>query len=356
MSIILSIPNSVHAQSDTEITFDEQICMSIILPHQVQSMSHYPEQLKLSDINSNLETLNEEVTSGCAFNFESDDGSFYISLMLAILDSDAVAQSRYAELLSTSQQSGYPITEGNNGPWIYHLIEFNDKGLGSGLFSIKDNIQIAINAPQVEFLIEPSALVDIATTIQTKIDNTDTISLPTSNLDNPDRFTDEHGISPFETGKFLSPLDQFRNDVPYSQIECNGSLQLIQKHDSTPACVTFGTAFELIKRGWVSDIIIQVQSRIITLDPKDIASSYMEKIIPTLDDFKNILSEPYDIDTIFSKFGDPHYDVGNGINVYVYDLNDGTQMMIGYNGDILYVTNLDLNGNVLEELFVKNSP
>jgi hypothetical protein len=120
--------------------------------------------------------------------------------------------------------------------------------------------------------------------------------------------------------------------------------------------VTFGTAFELIKRGWVSDIIIQVQSRIITLDPKDIASSYMEKIIPTLDDFKNILSEPYDIDTIFSKFGDPHYDVGNGINVYVYDLNDGTQMMIGYNGDILYVTNLDLNGNVLEELFVKNSP
>jgi hypothetical protein len=57
MSIILSIPNSVHAQSDTEITFDEQICMSIILPHQVQSMSHYPEQLKLSDINSNLETL-----------------------------------------------------------------------------------------------------------------------------------------------------------------------------------------------------------------------------------------------------------------------------------------------------------
>jgi hypothetical protein len=29
-------------------------------------------------------------------------------------------------------------------------------------------------------------------------------------------------------------------------------------------------------------------------------------------------------------------------------------MMIGYNGDdILYVTNLDLDGNVIEELFIK---
>ena len=295
------MPNSVQAQYDTEIIFDEQTCMSIILPHQVQSMAHYSEQLELSDINSNLATLDEDLTSGCAFNFESDDGSFYLSLMLVILDSDAVAQSRYSELLSTSQQSEYPITEGNNGPWIYHLIEFNDKGLGSGLFSIKDNIQIAINAPQVEFLIEPSLLVDIATTIQTKIDNANTISLPTPNLDDPDRFTDEHGMPPMETGKFLSPLEQFRNDVPYSQIECNDSLQLIQKHDSTPACVTFGTAFELIKRGWVSDIIIQIQSRIVTLDPEDIASSHRDKIIPTLDDFKNILSEPYDIDTIFFK-------------------------------------------------------
>ena len=79
----------------------------------------------------------------------------------------------------------------------------------------------------------------------------------------------------------------------------------------------------------------------------------MKEIIPTLDDFKDTLSEPYDIDTIFSKFGEPHYDIGSGIHVYVYDLNDGTQMLIGYNGDILYVTNLDLDGNVLEELFVR---
>jgi len=138
-------------------------------------MALYPEPLTLSMINSNLETLNEGATSGCAFVFESDDGSFTLSLALTILDSDAIAQSRYAELLSTSQQSGYPITEGNNGPWIYHLIEFNDLGLASTVFSIKDNIQIGINAPQSEFLIEPSSLIDIVKTIQTKIDNPDTI-------------------------------------------------------------------------------------------------------------------------------------------------------------------------------------
>ena len=263
MPLILVIPNSIHAQSDTDITFDEQTCMSIIPPHQVQSMAYYPEPLELSMINSNLETLNEEATSGCAFVFESDDGSFTMSIALTTLDSDSISQSRYAELLSTSQQSGYQITEGNNGSWIYHLIEFNDLGLGSAVFSIKDNIQIGINAPQTEFLIEPSSLVDIAKTIQTKIDNTGTISFPTPTLDDPDRFTDEHGMPPIETEKFLSPLKQFKNGIPYSETECNLGLRLTQKSDGTPACVKSETVFELIKRGWVSDIIIKVQSRII---------------------------------------------------------------------------------------------
>jgi hypothetical protein len=344
MSLILLIPNSIHAQSDVNITFDEQTCMSIILSHQVQSMAYYPELLELSMINSNMETLPEGVSSACAFAFESDDGAFYLSIALATWDSDSISQSKYAEILSTSQQSGYPITEGNNASWVYHLIEFNDLGLGSAVFSIKDNMQIGVNAPTVEFLIEPSSLVNIAKTIQTKIDNAEK---------DPYGFTNQHGMSLVET-ETLPPLKQFKNGTPYIEIKCTNGLELIQKYDGTPVCVTPETVFELINRGWVSDIILAVQSRIITLDPEDIASSYMDKITPTLDDFKKILSEQFDIDTIFSKFGEPHYDIGSGIHVYVYDLNDGTQMLIGYNGDILYVTNLDLDGNVLEELFVKN--
>ena len=86
----------------------------------------------------------------------------------------------------------------------------------------------------------------------------------------------------------------------------------------------------------------------------DMTSSYMEKIVPTIDDFKQTLSESYDINTIFSKFGEPHKDIGSGIHIYVYELNGNTEVWIGYVDDIWYVKHVDLNGNVLEELFEKN--
>ena len=154
--------------------------------------------------------------------------------------------------------------------------------------------------------------------------------------------------------KNLSPLKQFKSGTPFSEIKCNVSLQLTQRHDGTPACVKDGTVFELIKRGWTSDIIRLVQSRDIFLDPIDATSSHMDKITPTIDDFKNVLSEPYDIDVLFSKFGKPHDDVGSGIHIYVYELNDFTEIWFGYVDDILYVKHVDANGNVLEDLFVKN--
>jgi len=151
-----------------------------------------------------------------------------------------------------------------------------------------------------------------------------------------------------------SPLKQFKSGILFSEIKCNGNLQLTQRYDGTPACVKDGTVFELIKRGWTSDIIRLVQSRDVFLDPKDAASSYMDRVTPTLDDFKNTLSEPYDINEIFSKFGEPHDDIGSGIHIYVYDLNDSTEIWIGYVDDVWYVKHVDVDGNVLEDLFVKN--
>ena len=79
-------------------------------------------------------------------------------------------------------------------------------------------------------------------------------------------------------------------------------------------------------------------------------SSYMNKIIPTLDDFRNTLNESQDIDTIFFKFGEPHDDIGSGIHIYVYELNDLTEIWIGYTDHILYVHHVDSNGNLLEQL------
>ncbi len=80
-------------------------------------------------------------------------------------------------------------------------------------------------------------------------------------------------------------------------------------------------------------------------------SSYMNKIVPTLDDFKNTLNESQDIETIFFKFGEPHADIGSGIHIYVYELNDSTQIWIGYIDRILYVQHVDSDGNKLERLF-----
>ena len=81
-----------------------------------------------------------------------------------------------------------------------------------------------------------------------------------------------------------------------------------------------------------------------------LTSSYMGKIIPTLDDFRNTLNESQDIETIFFKFGDPHDDIGSGIHIYVYELNDLTEIWIGYTDHILYVHHVDSNGNLLEQL------
>ena len=151
----------------------------------------------------------------------------------------------------------------------------------------------------------------------------------------------------------LSPLKQFNSGTPYHETICKPGLQLTQKHDKSPACVSSETYFELIKRDWTSNIIKAVQSRDLSSDMDTALSSYMNKITPTLDDFKNVLSEPYDIDEIFSKFGEPHDDIGSGIHIYVYELNDLTEIWIGYVDDIWYIQHVDSKGNMMEELFTK---
>ena len=163
-----------------------------------------------------------------------------------------------------------------------------------------------------------------------------------------------NGKDEYPFSYLLAPLKQFKSGIQFSEIKCDGNLQLTQRYDGTPACVKDGTVFELIKRGWTSEITRLVQSRDVFSDPKDATSSYMDRVTPTLDDFKNILSEPYDIDEIFSKFGEPHDDIGSGIHIYVYKLNDLTEIWIGYVDDVWYVKHVDADGNVLEDLFAKN--
>ncbi len=88
---------------------------------------------------------------------------------------------------------------------------------------------------------------------------------------------------------------------------------------------------------------------------EDMTSSYMGgRVVPTLEDFRNTLNESQDIDTIFFKFGEPHRDIGSGIHIYVYELNDSTEIWIGYVDRILYVQHVDSDGNNLERFFDEN--
>ena len=83
----------------------------------------------------------------------------------------------------------------------------------------------------------------------------------------------------------------------------------------------------------------------------DVDDLVKTQIDPTLDDFKNTLNESQDIETIFSKFGEPQADIGSGIHIYVYELNDSTEIWIGYVDRILYVQHVDSDGNNLERFF-----
>ncbi len=66
-------------------------------------------------------------------------------------------------------------------------------------------------------------------------------------------------VSMAETNRTDSPLDQFKNGIPFNEIKCSPSLQLTQRYDGRPACVSSESYFELIKRDWVSDIIKTIQ-------------------------------------------------------------------------------------------------
>jgi hypothetical protein len=53
---------------------------------------------------------------------------------------------------------------------------------------------------------------------------------------------------------------------------------------------------------------------------------------------------------ITTKFGQPDFDKGSGIHIYVYKLKDSTEIWIGYTDRILYATHMDSNQQLLHKL------
>jgi len=74
------------------------------------------------------------------------------------------------------------------------------------------------------------------------------------------KFSYSDKSQPKDLADLIPPLKQFKNNIPFHEIKCNVGLQLTQKYDGSPACVKSETAFDLIKRGWVSNVILAVQS------------------------------------------------------------------------------------------------
>jgi len=67
----------------------------------------------------------------------------------------------------------------------------------------------------------------------------------------------------------------------------------------------------------------------------------------TFEYFKTHLTASMDYAGLKTTFGDPDDDIGSGIHIYVYVLNDATEIWIGYTDKILYARHMDSNHQLL---------
>jgi len=66
--------------------------------------------------------------------------------------------------------------------------------------------------------------------------------------------------------------------------------------------------------------------------------------------FSKELKADMDYNSIVNKFGQPDEDKGSGIHIYVYKLQDGTEVWIGYTDRIMYARHMSSNGQLLHTL------
>ena len=71
----------------------------------------------------------------------------------------------------------------------------------------------------------------------------------------------------------------------------------------------------------------------------------------TFADFQSALHGDMNYDAIVETFGEPDNDIGSGIHIYVYTLEDSTEIWIGYADSILYVRHMDQDQNILHTLY-----
>ncbi|KAF6243277.1 hypothetical protein C6988_04170 [Nitrosopumilus sp. b1] len=101
---------------------------------------------------------------------------------------------------------------------------------------------------------DKSSTIEIKTSETTSVEF-DTYSLTLTNTEpypeeNMEIKKEQYVITLLVENLIKAPLDQFKSGVSLEDIVCMDSLILLQKYDTTPACVSFETAPKLVERGW----------------------------------------------------------------------------------------------------------
>jgi hypothetical protein len=74
-------------------------------------------------------------------------------------------------------------------------------------------------------------------------------------------------------------------------------------------------------------------------------------------DFKNNLTVSMTNSDIIKKYGEPAKNIGSGLLIYVYELDDSTEVWIGTSGKkILFAKLMDANHHLKETLDLKPDP
>lgn len=55
-------------------------------------------------------------------------------------------------------------------------------------------------------------------------------------------------------------------------------------------------------------------------------------------------------DEMVTMFGAPDGDLGSGIHIYYYELNDGSRIVIGYTDKIMYARHVSTSGQVIHNI------
>ena len=70
----------------------------------------------------------------------------------------------------------------------------------------------------------------------------------------------------------------------------------------------------------------------------------------TLDYFESHLQLDMSHAKLIAVFGEPDKDLGSGIHIYVYNLEDNTEVWVGITDKLLYANHLDKDQNLLKVL------